>query len=81
MRNWDMPAIVRSQSTELGAMAGEAAARYRARVDAVLAQRTRLRGEEPLGDLFGGLPPDHPLMIAKRSNSTFATTASTCHAL
>jgi hypothetical protein len=29
MRNWDMPAIVRSQSTEEGEMAGEAAARYR----------------------------------------------------
>ena len=45
-------------------MAGEAAARYRARVDAVLAQRTRLRGKEPPGDLFAGLPPDHPLLTA-----------------
>jgi hypothetical protein len=45
-------------------MAGEAAARYRARVDAVLAQRTRLRGKEPPGDLLAGLPPDHPLLIA-----------------
>jgi SAM-dependent methyltransferase len=45
-------------------MAGEAAARYMARVDAVLAQRTRLRGKEPPGDLFAGLPPDHPLLTA-----------------
>ena len=37
---------------------------YAARVDAVLAQRTRLRGLAPPGDLFGGLPPDHPLMAA-----------------
>lgn len=37
---------------------------YAARVDAVLAQRTRLRGPAPPGDLFGGLPPDHPLMAA-----------------
>jgi hypothetical protein len=35
-----------------------------ARVDAVLAQRTRLRGKEPPGDLFAGLPPDHPLLTA-----------------
>jgi hypothetical protein len=44
-------------------MAGEAAARYLAQVDAVLAQRTRLRGKEPPA-LFDGLPPDHPLMTA-----------------
>ena len=37
---------------------------YAARVDAVLAQRTRLRGPQPDGDLFGGLPPDHPLLSA-----------------
>src|SRR5438045_6424827 len=37
---------------------------YAARVDAVLAQRTRLRGPAPPGDLFGGLPPEHPLMAA-----------------
>lgn len=35
---------------------------YAARVDAVIAQRTRLRGPGPGGDLFDGLPPDHPLM-------------------
>ena len=35
---------------------------YQARVDAVLEQRTRLRGTPPPGDLFDGLPPDHPLM-------------------
>lgn len=39
-----------------------AAATYAARVDAVLAQRTRLRGPQPSGDLFAGLPPDHPLL-------------------
>jgi hypothetical protein len=35
---------------------------YQARVDAVIAQRTRLRGAAPPGDLFGRLPPDHPLL-------------------
>jgi SAM-dependent methyltransferase len=38
--------------------------RYAARVDAVLAQRTRLRGPAPPGDLFDGLPPNHPLLTA-----------------
>jgi SAM-dependent methyltransferase len=38
--------------------------RYAARVDAVLTQRTRLRGPQPPGDLFAGLPNDHPLMKA-----------------
>jgi SAM-dependent methyltransferase len=37
---------------------------YTARVDAVLEQRTRLRGPAPPGDLFGGLAPDHPLITA-----------------
>src|SRR5215471_1059277 len=41
-----------------------AADRYAARVDAVLAQRTRLRGPQPPGDLFAGLPADHPLLKA-----------------
>jgi SAM-dependent methyltransferase len=41
-----------------------AADRYAARVDAVLMQRTRLRGRQPPGDLFAGLPSDHPLMKA-----------------
>lgn len=41
-----------------------AAETYAARVEAVLAQRTRLRGPQPEGDLFGGLPPGHPLMHA-----------------
>ena len=41
-----------------------AARRYAARVDAVLAQRTRLRGPQPPGDLFAGLPSDHPLLTA-----------------
>jgi SAM-dependent methyltransferase len=41
-----------------------AAEHYAARVDAVLAQRTRLRGAEPAGDLFGDLEPDHPLLKA-----------------
>jgi hypothetical protein len=39
-----------------------AADRYTARVDAVLAQRTRLRGPAPPGDAFADLPPDHPLL-------------------
>lgn len=41
-----------------------AAEHYAARVDAVVAQRARLRGAEPAGDLFGGLEPDHPLLKA-----------------
>jgi len=41
-----------------------AAGRYAARVDAVLAQRTRLRGPQPPGDLFAGLPSGHPLLAA-----------------
>ena len=41
-----------------------AACRYAARVDAVLAQRTRLRGPQPSGDLFAGLPSGHPLLTA-----------------
>src|SRR6266566_5151725 len=41
-----------------------AAARYAVRVDAVLAQRTRLRGPQPPGDLFAGLPSGHPLLNA-----------------
>jgi SAM-dependent methyltransferase len=41
-----------------------AAETYAARVDAVIAQRTRLRGPQPPGDLFAGLPPDHPLLRA-----------------
>ena len=39
-----------------------AADTYAARVDAVLEQRTRLRGPQPADDLFGGLPPDHQLL-------------------
>ena len=41
-----------------------AAETYPARVDAVVAQRTRLRGPQPPGDLFAGLLPDHPLLTA-----------------
>jgi hypothetical protein len=46
-----------------------AAETYAARVDAVIAQRTRLRGPQPAGDLFGTLPPNHPLLTvdARRS--------------
>jgi hypothetical protein len=44
---------------------GESAAdRYAARVDAVLAQRTRLRGPQPPGDKRAGCPADHPLLTA-----------------
>src|ERR1700683_3799418 len=39
-----------------------AAKHYAARVNAVLAQRARLRGTEPSGDLFGDLEPNHPLL-------------------
>jgi SAM-dependent methyltransferase len=39
-----------------------AAESYTNRVDSVLAQRTRLRGEPPPGDLFAGLPPNHQLL-------------------
>jgi hypothetical protein len=39
-----------------------AADHYAARVGAVLAQRTRLRGPQPPGDLFAGLAADHPLL-------------------
>jgi hypothetical protein len=41
-----------------------AADRYAARVDAVLAQRTRLRGPPPPGDRRASCPADHPLMKA-----------------
>jgi hypothetical protein len=41
-----------------------AAERYAARVDAVLAQRTRLRGPQPPGDPRVGCPADHPLVKA-----------------
>jgi hypothetical protein len=41
-----------------------AAAAYRARVEAVVAQRTRLRGPQPPGDLFAGLPADHPMLVS-----------------
>jgi hypothetical protein len=41
-----------------------AADRYAARVDAVLAQRTRLRGPQPPGDKRAGCPADHPLVKA-----------------
>jgi hypothetical protein len=39
-----------------------AADTYAACVDAVIAQRTRLRGPQPAGDLFAGLPPNNPLL-------------------
>jgi hypothetical protein len=41
-----------------------AADRYAARVDAALAQRTRMRGLQPPGDKRAGCPADHPLMKA-----------------
>ena len=41
-----------------------AANRYAARVDAVLAQRTRLRGPQPPGDKRAACPADHPLLNA-----------------
>src|SRR5208282_1344281 len=58
--------LVRSGEEDFMAItnARAAADRYAARVDAVLAQRTRLRGPQPPGDLFAGLPGDHPLIKA-----------------
>lgn len=47
----------------MGAVTSAVAA-YRDRVDAVLAQRTRLRGPEPSGDLFAGLPPRSAVLAA-----------------
>jgi SAM-dependent methyltransferase len=44
--------------------ASPAADAYRARVEAVVAQRTRLRGPQPPGDQFAGLPEGHPLMVS-----------------
>src|SRR5215471_8150261 len=41
-----------------------AADRYAARVDAVLAQRKRLRGTQPPGDKRAACPADHPLVKA-----------------
>lgn len=41
-----------------------AADAYRARVEAVIAQRDRLRGPQPPGDLFAGLPEGHPLLVS-----------------
>jgi hypothetical protein len=44
--------------------ASSAAEQFAARVDAVLAQRTRLRGPQPREDLGAGRPSDHPLLKA-----------------
>ncbi len=41
-----------------------AAGRYAARVDAVIEQRTRLRGLPPTGDVFAGIPAGHNLLQA-----------------
>ena len=41
-----------------------AANTYAARVDAVLVQRTRLRGPQPPGDPFAGLLPNNPLLTS-----------------
>src|SRR5215470_8132948 len=48
----------------MAANGNSAANRYAARVDAVLAQRTRLRGPPPPGDQRAGCPADNPLMNA-----------------
>ena len=39
-----------------------AAERYAGRADAVLTQRTCLRGPQAPGDLFAGLPTDHAML-------------------
>ena len=41
-----------------------AAEHFNAQAAAVLAQRARLRGHPPPGDLFDGIAPDHPIMTA-----------------
>src|SRR5690242_6508524 len=53
-----------------------AAETYAARVNAVLEQRARLRGPQPPGDLFAGLPPGHALLTAdpRRTPETNLTT-------
>ncbi len=48
-----------------------AAERYAAQVANVVAQRTRLRGDQPPGDLFGALPPNHPLLRAEPQRPTY----------
>src|SRR5205814_382967 len=48
--------------TDAGGQAMSAAETYAARVDAVIAQRTRLRGPQPAVDLFSTLPPNSPLL-------------------
>ena len=48
----------------MAANGNSAANRYAARVDAVLAQRARLRGPSPPGDKRAACPADHPLMKA-----------------
>lgn len=49
-----------------------AAERYAVQVAQVVAQRTRLCGEQPPGDLFGTLPPNHPLLLADPHRPTYA---------
>jgi SAM-dependent methyltransferase len=50
------------EAVVIGAETASAIQRYRERVDAVIAQRTRLRGPQPPGDLFAGVPPGHPIL-------------------
>jgi SAM-dependent methyltransferase len=52
------------QMTVRGGAPMHAAETYATRVNAVLEQRTRVRGPQPPGDLFAGLPPNHPLLTA-----------------
>ncbi len=62
-------------STDTAKPSESAAARYAAQVDAVLAQRARLRGPEPSADLFDGLSPDHLLMKAEARGPLSANVA------
>ena len=61
--------LVRAASKEARVNMGPAAKAYRDRVDAVLAQRMRLRGAQPPGDLFAGLPENHPLLVSDARRS------------
>src|SRR5215212_9321487 len=52
----------RGRGTMTHSTRNSAVMEYASRVEAALAQRTRLRGSQPAGDLFDGIRPDHPLL-------------------
>src|SRR6266576_1351025 len=67
LAGWTLPTPgCRRATGRYGMTTGNAAERYAAQVDAVLAQRTRLRGPEPApGDIGVGRPADHPVLKAE----------------